>query len=161
MRSLVIGIVLLGVLTPMALCQTADNPRPQLVSSILPLKAGVTVRVAEGGKRGDWQFVRMARDSVTLSSTFGGRRVALGDIDTLWVRRGGSSRGAIIGAIVGGFVFSGLTLALASSLCESPSGCRDEYPKAVVVGLVVGGWGGAFLGAGIGTFRPQWKRLYP
>lgn len=154
-------MVLLGVLTPMALCQTAENPRPQLVAGILPLKAGVTVRVAEGGKRGDWQFVRLAGDSVTASSTFGPRRIALGDIDTLWVHRGGSRRSAIIGALIGGVVLSGMTLALASSLCQSSSGCRDEYPKALVIGLAVGGWGGALLGTAIGSLRPQWKRLYP
>jgi hypothetical protein len=85
MRSLVFGIVLLGVLTPMARGQTAQESRPRLAAGVVPLRAGVTVRIAEGPKRGDWQFVRLAGDSITVTSTVAARRVALGDIDTLWV----------------------------------------------------------------------------
>jgi hypothetical protein len=161
MRSLVCGVVLLGVLTPMVRAQTAQDSRPRLFASVIPLKTGVTVRVAEGGKRGDWQFVRLVADSLTVTSTFGPRRIALGDVDTLWVGRGGSGRAAILGAVFGGAILSGMMLVLATSTCQASDGCRGEFPKAIGYGLAVGGLGGALFGTAVSSLRPQWKRLYP
>jgi hypothetical protein len=161
MRSLVCGIVLLAVLTPMAFCQTAENPRPRLVSGILPLKSGVTIRVAEGARRGDWQFVRLAGDSVTATSKFGPRRIALSDIDTLWVGRGGNARGAIVGAVSGAAILSGMMLVMATSTCQASDGCRKEFPIAIALGLSLGGLGGFVVGHAMSSLRPEWKRLYP
>ena len=161
MRSLVFGVVLLGVVTPLAHGQTVDNPRAQLVAGILPLKGGVTVRVAEGGKRGDWKFVRLAADSVTVTSKFGPRRIALGDVDTLWVGRGGNGRAAIVGAISGGAILSGMMLVMATSTCQASDGCRKEFPTAIALGLSLGGLGGFVVGHAMSSLRPQWKRLYP
>jgi hypothetical protein len=160
MRSLVLAILSVGCLTQAALSQTAIA-EPQLRASILPLNAGVTVRVAEGGKRGDWQFVRLIADSVTANSKFGPRRIALSDIDTLWVGRGGNARGGIVGAISGGALVSGMMLVLATSTCQASDRCRDEFPKAIALGLSVGGLGGFVVGHAMSSLRPQWKRLYP
>jgi hypothetical protein len=139
---------------PFAACYGQTKP-----SQDVALRPGQTVRVwLADGQRFEGRLV--AVDSSPLVLRFAGPHpvVALTAIDSLWLRRQSSGRGALIGGIVvGGVSFAGAA-AFCVALGEG-SGC-DAWGAVALVTL--GGAGvGALLGAGVGGLFPRWKRIEP
>ena len=123
------------------------------------LRPAQTVRVwLADGQRFEGRLV--AVDSSPLVLRFAGPHpvVALTAIDSLWLRRHSSGRGALIGGIlVGGFTFGVATWAC-TAIAEG-SGC-DAWGAVAIITLGGGGVG-ALLGAGVGGLFPRWKRIEP
>ncbi|MGH7534173.1 MAG: hypothetical protein ACREMG_01165, partial [Gemmatimonadales bacterium] len=83
--------------------------------------------------------------------------VALGSIDSLWVRGRATKTGLIVGAAVGGVS----AFALAAAICGVASegqGC-DVWGTVAAIGLG-GAAGGALLGAAVGSAIPKWRWRY-
>ena len=128
-------------------------------SQNVALRPGQTVRVwLADGQRFEGRLV--AVDSSPLVLRFAGSHpvVALTAIDSLWLRRHSSGRGALIGGIlVGGFSFG--VAAWACAVIAEGGGC-DAWGAVAVITLGGGGVG-ALLGAGVGGLFPRWKRIEP
>ncbi len=122
------------------------------------LRAGQTVRVRlADGRRFEARLAGV--DSSPLVPRFQQLQqvVPITAIDSLWLRRRATGRGAIVGGIVvGGASFAFLTI-----VCQAISeGQCDAW--GAVIGLSVAGAGaGALVGAGIGSLIPRWQRLDP
>ncbi len=113
------------------------------------LRPGQTVRVwLADGQRFEGRLV--AVDSSPLVLRFAGPHpiVALAAIDSLWLRRQSSGRGALFGVAAWG-----------CSVIAEGSGC-DAWGVVTLIGLGGGGVG-ALLGAGVGGLFPRWKRIEP
>ena len=125
----------------------------------IALRPGQTVRVwLADGQRFEGRLVGV--DSSPLVLRFAGSHpvVALTAIDSLWLRRHSSGRGALIGGIlVGGFSFG--VAAWACAVIAEGGGC-DAWGAVAVITLG-GGSVGALLGAGVGGLFPRWKRIDP
>lgn len=73
-------------------------------------------------------------------------------------RIAGAASGLRVGTPVRIAAVGGLHVA---GLCDAFGGCRDEYPKAIGVGLALGSGAGALLGAFVGAATHRWRRVYP
>jgi len=123
------------------------------------LHAGQTVRVRlVGGQRFEARLVSVDSSPLVLRFAQSPQGVPISSIDSLWLRRRGTARGAIIGGIVVG----GASFALGALVCTvvgEGTGCNDW--GAVVVFSVAGAGVGALLGAGVGSLFPRWQRVDP
>lgn len=143
----------------------ADTPAisdARLLSAIARLQPRVGVRASSAGVLTEGQFARTQRDTLWLSTP---KAVMIGvpvrNLDSLWTRERSVGKGALIGTAVGAAAVSGLFLALVNGLCDSASGCGDDYPLAIAYGVGIGGSGGAVVGAGIGALVRHWQRRHP
>jgi len=121
------------------------------------VRAGQTVRVRlASGERFVARVVGI--DSTPRALRFADDQlVPVTAIDTLWLRRRATGRGAIIGGIVGGAASFGFLTIVCRAIFE---GECDAW--GTVIGLtVVGAGGGVLLGAGIGSLIPRWQRIDP
>jgi len=131
----------------------------QRTSHDVTLRPGQTVRVwLADGQRFEGRLV--AVDSSPLVLRFAGSHpvVALTAIDSLWLRRHSSGRGALIGGILVG-AFSFAAAASACAIIAEGGGC-DAW-GFVAVFTLGGSSVGALLGAGVGGLFPRWKRIDP
>lgn len=98
-------------------------------------------------------------DSAARALRFADARLLLvSEIDTLWVRRRATGRGALIGGIVVGGASFGLLVLVCRAIGEG----EECNAWGTVIGLTaVGAGGGALLGAGIGSLIPRWQRVDP
>ncbi len=123
------------------------------------LHAGQTVRVRlADGQRFEARLVSVDSSPLVLRFAQSPQGVPISSIDSLWLRRRGTARGAIIGGIVVG----GASFALGALVCTvvgEGTGCNDW--GAVVVFSVAGAGVGALLGAGVGSLFPRWQRVDP
>src|ERR1044071_8043699 len=128
-------------------------------SQDVALRPGQTVRVwLSDGQRFEGRLVAVDSDPRVLRFAGPHPVVALTAIDSLWLRRHSSGRGALIGGILVG----GASFALAATMCVAfgeGSGC-DAWGAVAVVTLIGGGVG-TLLGAGVGGLFPRWKRIEP
>ena len=163
MRALSFTIAVVGLVTvasPLARAQEPDtlSPAQRAGLALARLGAGQHVRIrASGGGLVEGWVVSSSPNLVTLRTDGSRIEVPAPGVDSLWVRRGSAGRGALIGGAVGGI---GLALVGAAS-CHG--GRANEAPPGVCVayGLVVGGAGGALVGALIGTAFPKWRLRVP
>src|SRR6266853_776374 len=131
----------------------------QKASQDIALRPGQTVRVwLADGQRFEGRLVGV--DSSPLVLRFAGSHpvVALTTIDSLWLRRHSSGRGALVGGILVGGASLGLATVVCVALGEG-NGC-DAW-GAVAGFTLLGGGAGALIGAGIGGLFPRWKRIEP
>ena len=123
------------------------------------LHAGQTVRVRlADGQRFEARLVGVDSSPLVLRFAQSPQGVPISSIDSLWLRRRGTARGAIIGGIVVG----GASFALAAVVCTAlgeGTGC-DAW-GTVVAFSVAGASVGALLGAGMGSLFPRWQRVDP
>ncbi len=122
------------------------------------LRPGQTVRVwLADGPRFEAQLIAVDSSPVVLRFLQPGQAIPITVIDSLWLRRRATGRGALIGGIVlGGGSFAFLTF-----ICRA-IGEGECNAWGAVVGLSLAGAGaGALLGAGIGSLIPTWQRLDP
>lgn len=98
-------------------------------------------------------------DSLLLARGAVEERFALQDVDTVWVRGRGTKTGAVAGGLAGATALTALGFAFVYGLCGG--GCWDDYPRVLLLGVTVGGSGGALVGAALGALTIQWRRRYP
>ena len=123
------------------------------------LRAGQTVRVRlADGQRFEARLVGVDSSPLVLRFAQSPQGVPISSIDSLWLQRHSSGRGALIGGIlVGGFTFG--VAAWACAAIAEGSGC-DAWGAVALITLGGGGVG-ALLGAGVGGLFPRWKRVEP
>ncbi|HEV8380964.1 MAG TPA: hypothetical protein VGQ29_05225 [Gemmatimonadales bacterium] len=123
------------------------------------LRAGQTVRVwLADGQRFEARLVGVDSNPIVLRFAQSPQSVPISSINSLWVRRRGTARGALIGGIVVGSVSLGLLSLVCVALGEG-EGCNSW--GYVTAGTVVGAAGGALVGAGVGILIPRWRRVDP
>lgn len=123
------------------------------------LRTGQTLRVRlADGQRFEAKLVGVDSNPLVLRFVQAPLGVPISSINSLWLRRRGTGRGALIGGIVVGaasFAF----LALVCNAFSEGNGCESW---GAVAGLtLVGGGAGALVGAGIGSLFTRWQRLDP
>jgi hypothetical protein len=123
------------------------------------LRPGQTVRVwLADGQRFEARLVAVDSNPRVLRFVEPHPVVPITAINSLWLRRRATGRGALIGGIVVG----GLSFAFLTVVCNAFSEGNGCQSWGAVVGLtLVGGGVGALLGAGIGSLFPRWQRLDP
>jgi hypothetical protein len=117
-------------------------------------------RVSAAGERRRFEgrVIRVAGDSVFIADAGRVRALPMGLIDTLWVRRRATGRGALVGALVGGVP---LALALGALCAGYGDDCGNNVTGAAAAGFVIGGGAGALLGSAIGSVVVRWERRIP
>jgi hypothetical protein len=131
--------------------------RPTLTPILAALTPGTPLRVSVSGRRTAGRFMSSPPDRLLLASpAIGAASFAAAEIDTVWIRRPSTGRGAGIGALIGGLAFGAWTLGFAEGDCD----LTCAAPFAVGVGLVGAGVG-ALGGAGVGSQLRSWRRLHP
>ncbi len=135
----------------------AQGPR----AALQQVRPATLIRVAADGRRFQGRTRGVEGDDLILTVDDRATRVSIASIDTLWRRRGAHGKGALIGGAFGAAAFTGFLHFVVSIACESSDGCRDDRRRAWGYGLVLGGAGGALLGAGIGGLFNRWERLEP
>ena len=123
------------------------------------LRAGQTVRVRlTDGQRFEARIASVDSNPLALRFTQSPQTVPISSIDSLWLRRRGTARGALIGGIVVGGASFALAAVVCTALAEG-NGCHDW---GAVVGFSLAGTAvGALLGAGMGSLFPRWQRVDP
>jgi hypothetical protein len=143
------------------MAQSPDASPPHRAAATATLPLGATVRVAKAGARVTGRIQASSPDSLVLAPTDGAAvRIALADVDTVWRATPATKRGAVTGAVVGGFALATFGMLAVSALCESDGGCGKDVVQIGVAGGALGAAGGALLGAGIGSLAHTWRRVY-
>jgi hypothetical protein len=124
----------------------------------------VRVRLKDGARAGG-PLIRATPAAFTVgpSVAFGDRDsvLALGNVDSLWVRAYSTRRGMLTGAVIGGLAGLGIGLT-STSLCPTegsgaPKPCAQGIIATAASGALLGGVMGSLLGSG----RTHWRRLLP
>jgi len=96
----------------------------------------------------------LARDDVPI-------QIRLPDIERLWVRGRATRKGAFIGAGVGVLVGIVGGLLISSVACEPIDGGDCTAAEVAAVTGLLGGAGGAVVGAAVGFAIPTWRLRFP
>ena len=88
--------------------------------------------------------------------------VPFASVDSLWVRRNRTGRGAVLGGFIGAGLGALATWGINEAICDSPTGDCEAPPTTTWAlttggGLVVGG----LLGAAIGAGTVRWEVVFP
>lgn len=103
--------------------------------------------------------VAASRSLITLQTDDSVNGIATRNIDSLWVRGGThAGKGAVVGMVAGGL---GLGLVAVSSWTEASSREGLTRGGAFAFGALLGGAGGAIVGALIGVTVPKWRLRVP
>lgn len=130
-----------------------DWPRIPPVGSVL--------RLETPSGRVTGTLLRFEPRSVVLEVQDAPRSVDLTDVLRAERRRRSTGTGALVGGAVGAAAFTGFLHLIVSALCESVEGCASDHRRAWGYGIVLGGAGGALLGAGVGSLIPRWEQVFP
>lgn len=139
-----------------AAAQRADSANAALwLRGICPGTREVRIDTTDGERvRGYCAPVEATQLRVTLGTRE--QVVPFAEVESIWVLRRGSGRGAATGALIGALVVGGAGVLLSQGLCEF-GGCLNE---TVMTGLA-GGAAGAILGSVAGRGTQTWRRIYP
>jgi hypothetical protein len=156
-----LGLVVAALLhaTPVR-AQTADTTA--ITTALWTACPGSLVRVAtrsDGVVQGRCGTVQDGRLLVTSAGNE--RAIELVQIDTVWLRRRATGRGAAVGAVVGGAALGLFGLWAGHELCEQPNGCGSEPYQIGAVAAFTGVLGGSLTGGFIGYNVTAWSRRYP
>jgi hypothetical protein len=137
--------------------RVASTSHSSIQSALSDIRPGTPLRMSILGRSTVARFVGLLPDGLVLSSLSTGiDSLRATQIDTVWVQRRSTGRGARIGALVGGIVMGAWTFGFAEDDCD----VTCAAPFALGIGL--GGAGvGALGGAMLGSQLPSWLRLYP
>jgi len=132
----------------------AQESVPQAFAQLRP---GQTLRIYTAqGRRHEGRYAGLAWEPPSLSFREQVGPVVLTDIDSLWVRRSGARKGAVIGGLALG-IPSAAFWAWACTV-GSEGRCRAWH---LVAGLTVAGAAvGAGVGAAIGSASVRWQLRY-
>jgi len=126
------------------------------------LGAGDAIRldVSRSG-RVEGRFIVATATTLTLTSHDSRVLVPLPDIERLWVQARATRKGAVIGAGVGALIGIVGGLLIGGVACEPVDG-GDCTPAQVAATVgILGGGGGAALGAGVGFAFLRWRPRFP
>lgn len=150
----------MGMVVSVALLTAANasGARAQDRATFGRLEPGQVVRVKTvGGSRFETRLGDAPGDSVAALFALARTPFQVARVDSLWVRGHAIGTGAIIGAAVMTPVSFGFWWWFCDAVSEG-SGC-DAW--GTVTGLaLLGGAGGALIGAGIGAVVPKWHLRY-
>jgi hypothetical protein len=133
-----------------------------LAAAMRSLSAGDSVRLeAAGLGRVEGRFIASNGTAVTLASHAGSLKIPLGDLERLWVRGRATQRGALIGSIAGVVVGIAGGLAISGVACNPVDGGDCTALEVAAVTGLLGGAGGAVVGAGVGFAVPVWRLRFP
>ena len=100
MQSFVVALVVASTLHSVAAAQGLASPRsrPESIATALTrLRPSSFVRLSIAGHRVEGHYSRIDQDTLHLAALLGPQTVLVGAIDSLWVRRRATLRGALIG----------------------------------------------------------------
>lgn len=122
------------------------------------LEPGQAVRVKTvGGSRFETRLGEAPRDSVAALFALAGTPFQAERVDSLWIRGRAIGTGAIIGAAV----MTPVSFAFLWWVCDAVSEGSGCTSWGTITGLaLIGGAGGALVGAGIGAVVPKWHLRY-
>jgi hypothetical protein len=140
---------------------SAQSPQQHLVQAAAGVYRGSTIRITVGDQRLIGRFDGLREDTLMLIRANSVMGVPLRGSDTLWVRHRATKRGALIGGALGAVTLTGFGILLLNGLCDTADGCKDDYPGVITFGVLIGGGGGALLGAGLGALSRSWRRVHP
>ncbi len=148
LRRMLLLFVAVGIGTPITAQQTAENQRGSEAQE--SLRPGTKVRVSQNGVRVEGELVGADLPTLIRVTTRAGvvSQFQLSAIDSLWVQRTRTRRGAFIGLVIGMIPVAVI--------------CGDTLDECGLVpnGLAVVGFG-ALAGAAIGDLFRSWKRILP
>jgi hypothetical protein len=121
---------------------------------------GSTLRVETPAGRTVGKLERYTPRSVVLLDKAERRELPLDQVMRVDRRRRSTGTGALVGGAVGAAAFTGFLHFIISALCDSTEGCQNDHNRAWGYGIVLGGAGGALLGAGVGSLIPRWERVF-
>jgi len=126
------------------------------------LKPGQLLRV-EGARLGrlEGRFVAVDASTLTLTRDSTPTEIRLPDVERLWVRGRATGRGALIGAGIGIVAGAAYGLLIGSIACEPVDGGDCTSAEVAAVMGLLGGAGGAAVGAGVGYAIPIWRLRFP
>lgn len=123
----------------------------------------VRVRLKDGSRAGG-PLIKATPTAFTVgpSVAFGERDavLALGAVDSLWVRAYSTRRGMLVGGAIGGLVGLGIGLT-STSLCAQTSSNAKLCPEGVLTTAGSGALLGGIMGSLVGSGRTHWSRLLP
>ena len=152
----VVAVATLGIVA-FAATGSAQGPRAALEA----IGERKVVRVTADGRRVQGRIATVDAAVLVLTNGEVTTRVNLGAIDSVWQRKRSFGTGALIGGAIGAAAFTGFLHFIVKLACESSEGCASDHRRAWGYGIVLGGAGGALVGAGIGGLIPRWDRTVP
>jgi hypothetical protein len=155
MRRSGLAIVTAGLLTAGTVsAQDPDSARTRTVDAIRP---GTRIRIVpRSGPATEGLFLVREGATVVWRHDSVTNRLALTDIDQLWVRGRATGTGAVVGGIAGGVLGIAFGLLIGEVVCNNPD-C-DANTAVAVVGFGAGGAvAGGLVGAGVGSLFPRWR----
>jgi hypothetical protein len=132
-----------------------------LARALTDLPRETILRVRTTGFPKDGRFQSLERDTLLLATDVELRKIPTATINEVYTRYRQVGRGALIGGATGGVILGVLGIFAVQVFCESPGGCRNDYPTAFFWFGGVGAAGGALIGAGIGALNFGWRRIFP
>jgi hypothetical protein len=132
------------------------------VTALRSLKPGQLLRI-EGTPLGrvEGRLLGASGTTLTLSRDSTPTEIRLPDIERLWVRGRATGKGALIGAGVGIVAGAAYGLLIGSVACEPVDGGDCTSAQVAAVMGLIGGAGGAAVGAGVGYAIPVWRLRFP
>lgn len=164
-RSMTTFLTVLAAIVPALLVATparAQLPDTSAITTALWTACpGARIRVAAGDSLVQGRCGPVRDGRLIVTSAGGERAIQLVQIDTVWLRRRATGRGAAVGAVVGGVALGLLGLGAGHGLCEQPNGCGSEPYQIAAVAAFTGVLGGSLTGGFIGYNVTAWSRRYP
>lgn len=139
--------------------QARDRARRAAAHALEPGQR-VRLDVAHTG-RVEGRFAFASDTSLTVALEEGTTVVRVPDIERLWVRGRATAKGALIGAgagVLAGVVFG---ILISTVACEPVDGGNCTAAEVAALTGLLGGAGGAAVGAGVGFVIPVWRLRFP
>ena len=158
-----LGVVLLLVANPLS-AQDVSAPTAHdsaVRRALLDIRPQTVLRVRTTGFPKDGRFEGLERDTLLLATDIELRKIPTATINEVYTRYRQVGRGAGIGAATGGVIFGLLGIVAINVFCDSPGGCKSDYPAAIGWFGAVGAAGGALIGSGIGALTFGYRRVFP
>ena len=125
------------------------------------LNPGRTTQIRTDRETIRGQFSGLSSEGVILARGGGPVPIPFATIEEMWKQGRSAGTGALIGGGIGAVLVGGFGVFLASALCETGDGCRDDQVGVGLYGAAIGAAGGGIIGAGFGALIKRWVRIYP
>lgn len=153
-RGMTSRVIIAAISLCLPLTALAQDVRPTLPPTSVPIfnvPVGATIRVATTPGAHIEGVLISAEDSVlTFALNDVQRRIPYAEVDTLWIQRGSTMSGAVMGGLLS-------ALALSMLLCR-PS-CDES--GVLFPGIMITPLPGLAVGALIGSLAKRWERRFP
>lgn len=130
-------------------------------AAIRTLEAGQRLRVhAPPDRRLEGVFAVVDRGHLFLTGDSALAKVAVGDIDRLWVRGRATGTGALVGGVAGTAIGVAYGFLIGEVVCDNID-CRADTAEVVLLLGLGGGAAGGLAGALTGLAIPKWHQRFP